>query len=161
MAFERTLPAAPKTLCDSYESPSHAPDSGHMQDRTDYRSQYGYVITWYGGPIAWCSKKHQHVGESSAEDEYMAMNHAAKHVVWMRNLLTEMGLDEYVAEPTTLLGDNKQAGKWGREDMVTNGNRFIERQYYKVRDWIRKRITDGGTVPAVLSLFVWVWVMEL
>ena len=92
-------------------------DSGHMQDRTDYRSQYGYVITWYGGPIAWCSKKHQHVGESSAEDEYMAMNHAAKHMVWMRNLLQDMGLGQYVAEPTVLLGDNKQAGKWGREDI--------------------------------------------
>ena len=82
-------------------------DSGHMQDRTDYRSQYGYVITWYGGPIAWCSKKHQHVGESSAEDEYMAMNHAAKHMVWMRNLLQDMGLSEYVDKPTVLLGDNK------------------------------------------------------
>ena len=35
-------------------------------------------------------------------------------------------------------GDNKQANKWAREDMVTSGNRFIERQYYKVRDWVRR-----------------------
>ena len=102
------------------------------QDRTDYRSQYGYVITWYGAPIIWTSKKHQHVGESSAEDEYMAMNHAAKHTVWPRHLLEEMGLQKPVSEPTILLGDNQQAGKWSREDMVTSGNRFIERQYYKV-----------------------------
>ena len=47
----------------------------------------------------------------------MAMNHAAKHMVWMRNLLQDMGLGQYVAEPTVLLGDNKQAGKWGREDI--------------------------------------------
>ena len=37
-----------------------------------------------------------------------------------------------------MLGDNKQANKWAREDMVTSGNRFIERQYYKVRDWVRR-----------------------
>ena len=64
-------------------------DSGHMQDRHDYRSQYGYVITMFGGPILWQSKKHQHVGESAAEDEYMALNHAHKQVLWLRNLVRE------------------------------------------------------------------------
>jgi hypothetical protein len=34
--------------------------------------------------------------------------------------------------PTLLLGDNKQAGRWSRDDMITNGNRFIERMYSKV-----------------------------
>ena len=113
-------------------------DSGHMQDRTDYRSQYGYVITWFGAPIMWCSKKHKHVGESSAEDEYMALNHASKQMIWMRHLLEEMGLGHFVSEPSVMLGDNKQANKWAREDMITSGNRFIERQYYKVRDWVRR-----------------------
>ena len=69
----------------------------------------------------------------------------------MRNLLRDMGLNEYVAEPTVLLGDNKQAGKWGREDMITNGNRFIERQYYKVRDWIRKGELDSRWINTKLN----------
>ena len=30
-----------------------------------------------------------------------------------------------------------------REDMVTSGNRFIERQYYKVRDWIRTGVLES------------------
>ena len=29
-----------------------------MQDRVDYKSQYGYVIMWFGGPLCWISKKH-------------------------------------------------------------------------------------------------------
>jgi hypothetical protein len=37
-----------------------------MQDRVDYKSQYGYVIMWFGGPLCWISKEHNHVGESSA-----------------------------------------------------------------------------------------------
>ena len=53
-------------------------DSGHLQDRVDYKSFYGYVIVFMGAPIHWVSKKHQHVGESSAEDEYMALNHAGR-----------------------------------------------------------------------------------
>ena len=65
-----------------------------------------------GAPIHWVSKKHQHVGESSAEDEYMALNHASKMVVWLRNLFKEMGLGEIVSTPTLMLGDNKQACRW-------------------------------------------------
>ena len=64
-------------------------DSGHLQDRVDYKSFYGYVIVFMGAPIHWVSKKHQHVGESSAEDEYMVLNHAGKMVVWLRNLFKE------------------------------------------------------------------------
>ena len=74
------------------------------------------------------------------------MNHAAKHTVWLRHLLEEMGLQKHISEPTILLGDNKQAGKWSREDMITSGNRFIGRQYYKVRDWIRTGVLESRYV---------------
>ena len=47
-----------------------------------------------------------------------------------------MGLGELVSKPTLMLGDNKQACRWSRTEMVTNGNRLIERQYHKVRDFI-------------------------
>ena len=36
-----------------------------------------------------------------------------------------------------MLGDNKQAGKWSREDMVTNGNRFIELTHVTMPSWLR------------------------
>jgi hypothetical protein len=111
-------------------------DSGHLQDRVDYKSFYGYVIVFKGAPIYWTSKKHAHVGESSAEDEYMALCHAAKQVVWLRYLLEDLGYGEWVREPTLLLGDNKQAGRWSRTNMITNGNRFIERMYHKVREFV-------------------------
>ena len=64
------------------------------------KSFYGYVVVFMGAPIHWVSKKHQHVGESLAEDEYMALNHAGKMVVWLRNLFIEMGLGHLVSEPT-------------------------------------------------------------
>ena len=46
-------------------------------------------------------------------------------------------MGDLVREPTKLLGDNKQAGRWAREDMITNGNRFIERMYFKVREGVQ------------------------
>jgi hypothetical protein len=121
---------------DGNEIPVCYYDSGHLQDRVDYKSFYGLVIVWMGGCILWVSKKHQHVGESSAEDEYMALNHAYKRVMWLRLLFKELGFDDLIEMPTLLLGDNKQAGRWSRDDMITNGNRFIERMYFKVREGV-------------------------
>ena len=45
---------------------------------------------------------------SAPEDEYMALGHAGREVVWLRNLLAEMGLERYVQEPTIIEGDNLQ-----------------------------------------------------
>ena len=57
-------------------------------------------------------------------------------VVWLRNPFKELGIGDLVSKPTLMLGDNKQAGRWSRTEMVTNGNRFIERQYHKVREFV-------------------------
>ena len=59
-------------------------DSAHMQDMSDHKSSYGFVITWMGGPIVYVSKRHTLVGLSSAEDEYMTLTHAYKWVMWLR-----------------------------------------------------------------------------
>ena len=47
--------------------------------------------------------EHQHVGESSSEDEFMALNHAYKAMKWLRSLMTEMGLGHLVDDPSILL----------------------------------------------------------
>ena len=39
-------------------------------------------------------------------------------------------------DPTVIECDNKQALGWSTEQMVTNGNRFIERDYHKVKEWV-------------------------
>ena len=57
-----------------------------------YAKLFVYLIIWMGAPILWTTKKHQHVGESSSEDEFMALNHAYKAVKWIRNLFLEIGL---------------------------------------------------------------------
>ena len=64
-----------------------------------YRSRLGISLS--ADSCEEVSKKHQHVGESSAEDEYMALDHDGKMVVWLRNLFKEMGLGELVSKPTS------------------------------------------------------------
>ena len=97
----------------------------------------------YGGPIAWSSKKHRHVGKSSSHNEYMAMSHCAVEVKWIRDLLTEMGFRDLVVEPTPCMGDNDQATRWSVEQMVTTGNKCIRTEYH----WVKECIEEGDVSP--------------
>ena len=105
------------------------------------------MIVWMGAPILWTCKKHQHVGESSSEDEFMGLNHHYKAIKWIRNLFAEIGLKSLVTAPTIALGDNVQAGRWATEDMITVGNRFIERMYFKVREGVE----NGDIEPRYIA----------
>ena len=81
----------------------------------------------------------------------MAMNHAYKQVKWLRALFEELGMGDLVKAPTLLLGDNKQAGRWAREDMITNGNRFIERMYFKVREGVKAGAVEPRYINTKLN----------
>ena len=76
------------------------------------------------------SKKLCHVGLSAAHNEYMAMHWANRAVVWLRELLTEIGFKDLVKEPTLVRGDNKAANTLCYEEIITTGNQFIITPYH-------------------------------
>ena len=51
-------------------------------------------------------------------------------MVWLRQLLRELGCDDLIAEPTLVFGDNKQANTLVREAIVTSGNQYIYLPYH-------------------------------
>ena len=69
-------------------------DASNRPDPTAGKAQFGYVIMIQGGPMVSVSKKTNQVGQSASHNECMAITHAAKHVAWTRDLLSEMGLKE-------------------------------------------------------------------
>jgi hypothetical protein len=98
------------------------------------------------GPVEWNSKKHNHVGISSSHNEYMALSHATKAVMWIRQLLIEMQLQEYIPEPTPMLGDNDQATLLSQQEMVTNGNKFYLLDYHYSREAVKEGHTSTRRV---------------
>ena len=67
----------------------------------------------------------------------MALSHATKAVMWMRQLLMEMKLEEYIPAPTPMLGDNDQATLLSQQEMVTNGNKFYLLDYHYSREAVK------------------------
>jgi len=122
-------------------------DSSHNQNGNTFKNQYGFVIYWMGGPVLWASKGHKHPGLSVAEDEYMTLTHAYRQAQWLRNLLDEMGFGYLIQNPLLCLGDNTQADLWARENIITDANKYITRDYCK----ISQAVKDGHIEPRHIS----------
>ena len=105
-------------------------DASNKPDPSDGKCQYGFDVMLAGGPIIAVSKKLSHIGLSAAHNEYMALHWCNRQVMWLRQLLTEIGLRDMVKEPTIVRGDNKAANTLCYEDIVTTGNQFIYTPYH-------------------------------
>ena len=118
-------------------------DSSDKKDPKDSKAQHGHVIFMCGGPILWTSKKHNHTGRSSTDNEYMAQGHACTSVMWVRSLLYEMGFPELVEQPTPMLGDNDQATKLAIDDHMSTATRYFRLEYH----FCKEAFEDGSTQP--------------
>ena len=103
------------------------------------RSTTGYMAMLYGSPINWCSRPHQTLGASSMEAEYIAGAEAIKDVVWLRNLLTQMGLVQ--KDPTSVFVDNQAAICLTGNHSTHARSRHIDIRHLIIRE--RAEMGDG------------------
>lgn len=68
---------------------SDADWAGNMDD---YTSTMGHVVFLDRNPITWSSKKQKSVTLSSIEAEYRAVALTTTELMWVRNLLSELGV---------------------------------------------------------------------
>ena len=113
-------------------------DASNRDDPTDGKTQYGYTIQW-GGPLITKSGKLNHVGINSTYNEYMALHHCIKQVVWLRQLFIEIGLGWLINDPTRIYADNKQANNLCNEDLVTAGNMYFRTSYHYNKEAVRDK----------------------
>lgn len=85
-------------------------NADYANDTEDSRSYTGSIVKMSGGPVAWESKKQPTVALSSTEAEYMALTSTAKEVMYIRNLLDELNMEEhYGAADIEILCDNNSS----------------------------------------------------
>lgn len=60
----------------------------------DPRSTSGYVIKLGELTVSWSLKKQNTVAASSTDVEYMAAAYCSRHILWDRNLLTELAVEQ-------------------------------------------------------------------
>ena len=83
-------------------------DADYAVDTTR-RFTIGYVCMLAGGAVSRSSKLQRSISTSTTEAEYGALAYASKEVVWIRSLLSQLGKESTVQQPTPLYGDNQWA----------------------------------------------------
>ena len=92
-----------KTACQAFLCAS---DASFADNSTDRKSSQGYVMTLFGGPIAWRANKQDTVTTSSTEAELLALSQTAKEAIFLSRLFKAMQLD--LDEPLVIQCDNRQ-----------------------------------------------------
>jgi hypothetical protein len=67
----------------------------------------GCAFILHGGAVSWSTKRQEIISLSTTESEYVAATHAAKEILWLCSLLSQLFAMEL--EPTMLFSDNQLA----------------------------------------------------
>ena len=114
-------------------------DSDWAQDPETRRSMSGMMVMMGGAAIAWTVRQQDCVALSSAESEYIGMCLAAKETVWIRRLVSGLGLVDGTDAPTTLLIDNQGSMGLAHNASVNRRTKHIDVRYH----YTRKAVEDN------------------
>ena len=101
------------------------------------KSRTGYICLYNGCAISWKSKVQPNIARSSCEAEFIAVNEGGSEIVWLRKILTELGLLE-TDSPTLIWMDNQPAIALAKRSMVKHRTKHMKLKY----DWIKEQIQD-------------------
>ena len=99
------------------------------------RSVGGYLFTLGSGPVSWQSKRQQTAATSSCEAEYTAAFEASKEAIWLRTLLSSIGLSPTSA--TILLCDNNAAITLSKDPAFHARVKHFDIRYHFLRECIQ------------------------
>ena len=102
----------------------------------DRKSVTGYVFLLGGGAVAWQSKRQPTVALSSTEAEYMAAAAATKEALWLRGVMSFIGLAPWGA--TTIYSDSQGAMGMIKSDAVKTTSKHIDIRAHFIRDHVSK-----------------------
>jgi hypothetical protein len=94
--------------------------------------------------ISWSSKKQKHTADSSCYAEYIALHHAGKELVFLRELLHSLGTPSPTSTP---LHCDNDAMRLLAEDHSHHANvKHIRVKYHTIRDIVEEGLTHVARV---------------
>ncbi|KAL0367946.1 UNVERIFIED_CONTAM: Retrovirus-related Pol polyprotein from transposon RE2 [Sesamum calycinum] len=107
-------------------------DDDYAGAKDDRKSTFGYCTYVGGNLMTWRSKKQTAVARSSAEAEYRAMAHTSSEILWLKNLLKELGF--MYDDPVPMHCDNQAAIHIANNHIFHERTKHIEVDCHIVRE---------------------------
>lgn len=107
-------------------------------DLDDRHSTTGNIFLLSGGAISWLSKKQCVVSLSSTEAEYIALSTATQELVYLRRLLSDLGVQH--DKPTVLMEDNQGTIALAQNPVFHARTKHIDIRHHYVREAIQKNV---------------------
>ncbi|WVZ07780.1 hypothetical protein V8G54_021126 [Vigna mungo] len=114
------------------------------------RSTTGWCMFLGNAPISWKCKKQDSVSKSSTEAEYRAMFAACSEIIWLRGVLTELGLSQ--AQPTPLHTDNTSAIQIVANPVYHVRTKHIEVDCHSIREAYDHRVINLPHVSTFVQI---------
>ncbi|PRQ19007.1 putative RNA-directed DNA polymerase [Rosa chinensis] len=112
---------------------------------TDRRSTSGYFTFVGGNLVTWKSKKQKVVARSSAEAEYRGMAHGVCELLWLRNLLRDLGFK--LKSTMQLYCDNKAAIDISQNLVQHDRTKHVEVDRHFIKEKLDAKIMSFPFVP--------------
>ena len=118
-------------------------DADWASDSGDRRSISGFCfcLNENGPPISWKSKKQPVVALSTCEAEYIALALAVQESIYLKQLLSDLKLDQDHADvhPCVIFEDNQGTIALAHNPVHRQRSKHIDIKFHFIRDEVRKR----------------------
>ncbi|PRQ17544.1 putative RNA-directed DNA polymerase [Rosa chinensis] len=112
---------------------------------TDRRSTSGYFTFVGGNLVTWKSKKQKVVARSSAEAEYRGMAHGVCELLWLRNLLHDLGFK--LRSTMQLYCDNRAAIDISQNPVQHDRTKHVEVDRHFIKEKLDAKLVSFPFVP--------------
>jgi hypothetical protein len=120
-------------------------DADHGGNPDNGRSTGGYVVKIGSGAVSWSSKLQSLVALSTTEAEHISAVEAGKEILWMRNLLGELGFK--ISGPSILRMDNQSAIAVSKNPEHHGKMKHLSLCLF----WLQDTVDDGLIAPTFVS----------
>lgn len=111
-------------------------DADFAGDVDTRKSTTGYIFLMNGGPVTWLSQKQKTIALSTTEAEFVAASESAKEILWLQQLLMDLG-ERY--DCIELYVDNQSAIKLINNPVFHKRTKHIDVKY----NFIREKVENG------------------
>ena len=112
-------------------------DSDWAGNADDRKSTTGWCFYVEANLVAWMNKKQNFVSLSTAEAEYIAAGSCCSQLLWMKKVLTDYGISQYIM---VVYCNNSSAIDISKNPVQYSKTKHIEIRYHFIRDLDRKSV---------------------